>query len=330
VSERGSPEPVRPEERRPDRRKAAQPEREATAAVRPEVSTVRKTGEPDRVDSHHHLWDLGRGYPWLDDPALAGIRRSFGVADLRAVLAPAGVDRTVLVEAGRCDAAEVGEFLALAANTPEIAGVVGWAELTDPRLPATLAEYRLCPGGDLLVGVRAQVQGEADPGYLRRPDVQRGLSTVAEAGLAYDLVVRADQLPGAAAAAAAVPHGRFVLDHLGKPPIKAGELAGWRASLAGLAARPNACAKLSGLVTEADWARWTPADLRPYVLTAVELFGPGRLMFGSDWPVCLLAASYRQVVDALAEAIADLSAAERAGIWGGNAARWYRLDVSPS
>jgi L-fuconolactonase len=282
------------------------------------------------VDSHHHLWDLARRYAWLDDPALAGIRRDFGVADLRAVLAPAGVARTVLVEAGRCEAAEVGEFLALAADTPEIAGVVGWADLTDPDLPGTLTGHRLAPGGDLLVGVRAQVQGEADPDYLRRPDVQRGLSTVADAGLAYDLVVRADQLPAAGAAAAAVPHGRFVLDHLGKPPIAAGGLAGWRAQLAPLAALPNVSAKLSGLVTEADWTKWTPSDLRPYVLTAVELFGTDRLMFGSDWPVCLLAASYQQVLDALAVTLAGLSAAEQAGIWAGNAVRWYDLDVSPS
>jgi L-fuconolactonase len=282
------------------------------------------------VDSHHHLWELGRGYAWLADPALARIRRDFGLADLAAAIAPAGVSRTVLVEAGRCDRAEVGEFLALAAGAPQIGGVVGWADLTDRDLAATLAEHRLSPGGDLLVGVRAQVQAEPDPDYLRRVDVHSGLSAVADAGLAYDLVVRADQLPAAAVAAAAVPSGRFVLDHLGKPPIAAGGLAGWRAQLAPLAAQPNVCAKLSGLVTEADWSTWTPADLRPYVLTAVELFGPGRLMFGSDWPVCLLAASYQQVIDALAEILAELSPAEQAGIWAGNATRWYDLDLDPA
>jgi L-fuconolactonase len=171
------------------------------------------------------------------------------------------------------------------------------------------------------------VQGEPDPDYLRRPDVHRGLSTVADAGLAYDLVVRVDQLPGAAAAAAAVPHCRFVLDHLGKPRIAAGGLAEWRALLAPLARQPNVYAKLSGLVTEADWTKWTPADLRPYVLAAVDLFGPDRLMFGSDWPVCLLAASYQQLVDALAAALDGLTDAEQAGIWAGTAIRAYRLDV---
>jgi L-fuconolactonase len=283
--------------------------------------------DPVIIDAHHHLWDLARGYAWLNQPALARIRRDFGVADLRAVLAPAGVRRTVLVEAGRGDAAEVREFLALAGDTPEIAGVVGWADLTDPALPDTLAEHRLAPGGDLLVGVRAQVQGEADPDYLRRSDVQRGLSTVADSALAFDLVVRSDQLPAAGVAAAAVPHGRFVLDHLGKPHVAAGDLAGWRDRLLPLAAQPNAYAKLSGLVTEADWTTWTPADLRPYVLTAIDLFGPDRLMFGSDWPVCLLAASYQQVVDALTAALGGLSAAELAEIWAGTAARCYDLDT---
>jgi L-fuconolactonase len=246
----------------------------------------------------------------VDEPALAPIRRDFRPDDLLEVLGPAGVTRTVLVEGGRCDSAEVTEFLALAAATPQIAGVVGWADLTDPDLAGTLAAHRARPGGDLLVGVRAQVQGEPDPDYLRRPDVHAGLSTVAAAGLAYDLVVRVDQLPGAAAAATAVPDCRFVLDHLAVAP---------------LAACPNATAKLSGLVTEADWTRWTPADLRPYVLTAVELFGPDRLMFGSDWPVCLLAATYQQVADALESILDGLSPADRAHIWAGTATRTYRL-----
>jgi L-fuconolactonase len=290
---------------------------------------------PVRIDSHHHLWRLADGYRWLDVPELAPIRRDFAVADLRAALAsvgaervagePAGVDRTILVEAGRESAAEVTEFLALAAATPEIAGVVGWADLTAPDLAGALAAHRAGPGGRWLVGVRSQVQRQPDPDYLRRPDVQAGLATVAAAGLAFDLVVRVDQLPAAAAAAAAVPQCRFVLDHLGKPAIAAGGYDRWRERVAPLAGLPNVTAKLSGLVTEADRAGWTVDDLRPYVATAVDLFGPERLMFGSDWPVCLLAASYAEVVDALADALGPLAPAERAAIWGGTAARTYRL-----
>jgi L-fuconolactonase len=285
------------------------------------------------IDAHHHVWRLARGYRWLDPPPLAPIRRDFDVADLRAEAGPAGVDRTVLVEAGRGSAAEVPEFLALAEETDLIAGVVGWVDLTAPDLAGTLAAHRAGPGGRWLVGSRSQVQGEADPDYLGRREVQAGLATVAAAGLAFDLVVRVDQLAGAAAAAAAVPECRLVLDHLGKPGIAAGGHDRWRAELAPLAGRPNVTAKLSGLVTEADWTNWTADDLRPYVSSAVELFGPGRLMFGSDWPVCLLAAPYARVMAALAEALdglsTELTATERAAVWGGTAARTYRLDLRP-
>jgi L-fuconolactonase len=285
---------------------------------------------PALVDAHHHLWRLDRGYAWLDAPALTPIRRDFSVADLRAATSPAGVARTVLVEAGREAAAEVGEFLAIAEATPEVAGVVGWVDLTAPDLADVLAAHRAGPGGRWLVGVRSQVQHEPDPEYLRRADVQAGLATVAEAGLAFDLVVRAEQLPGATTAAAAVPQCRFVLDHLGKPAIAAGQLERWRALLAPLAGQPNVVAKLSGLVTEADWARWTVEDLRPYVSAAMVLFGPERLMFGSDWPVCLLAASYQRVVDALAEALGPLSPDEQTAIWSGTATRVYGLDHEPA
>jgi len=279
------------------------------------------------VDAHHHLWRLGEGYEWLDAPELAPIRRSFGPEDLRPVLAGAGVDRTVLVEGGRCDRDEAPVLLRYALSMPPIAGVVAWAELTDPAVSDTLAAYRELPGGDRLVGVRSQVQGEADPDYLDRPEVRRGLRTVAAAGLAFDLVIRTDQLPAAARAARDLPELRFVLDHLGKPPIRQGAagLARWRDAVRALAANPNVSAKLSGLVTEADWGAWTVAQLRPFVSTAVEAFGPDRLMFGSDWPVCLLAAAYGEVKDALTAALPPLSPAAQAAVFGGTAIRVYRL-----
>jgi L-fuconolactonase len=274
------------------------------------------------VDAHHHLWDLSAGYRWLDDPSLKPIRRSFGPADLRAELLAAGVSHTVLVEAGRCEPSEVDEFLAIATETPEIAGVVGWCDLADPRLP----------GSPLLVGARAQVQGEPDPGYLARQDVRDGLRRIADAGLAYDLVIRSDQLVSAADAAEAIPHLTFVLDHLGKPSIRDGvrALPAWRESLAALAAHPNVYAKLSGLVTEADWRTWRPADLQPFVDTAVELFGPRRLMFGSDWPVCLLAASYSDVLAALRDCVDSLGPIDKANIFGQTAIRAYKLTVGVS
>jgi L-fuconolactonase len=274
------------------------------------------------IDAHQHLWTAG--YAWLADPALARIRRDYTVADLRAAIRGAGVDRTVLVEAARCDDAETTEFLALAEATPEIAAVVGWASLTDPGLAATIERHRAGTGGRLLAGLRDQVQGQPDE-HLDRPDVRAGLATVAAAGLVNELVVRAAQLPSVARAAAALPESTFVLDHLGKPRVAAGRegLREWLELVAPVAERPNVVAKLSGLVAEADWATWSPADLRPFVLAAVELFGPDRLMFGSDWPVCEVAATYAQVKDAMAEALGGTPG----DVFAGTAIRTYRLEL---
>ncbi|MGK5741157.1 amidohydrolase family protein [Micromonospora sp. URMC 103] len=279
------------------------------------------------VDAHHHLWRIEDGYAWLDAPDLAPIRRSFGPGDLQPELVAAGVDRTVLVEGGRCDTEEAALLLAYARASTVIGGVVAWADPADPALADTIAAYRQAPGGDLLVGVRPQLQAESDPGYLERPQVRRGLRTIADSGLALDVVVRVDQLAAVAGAARAVPELRFVLDHLGKPRIRDGAagLAAWTGPLAAVAAEPNVTAKLSGLVTEAAWDRWTVADLRPFVTEAVERFGPQRLMFGSDWPVCRLAASYGRVLSALTEALPPLSAPERAAVLGDTAVRTYRL-----
>lgn len=278
------------------------------------------------VDAHHHLWRPERGYTWLDEPGLEGIRRPFTPADLTAELAAAGVGATVLVEGGRCHTDEAAEFLGYAADTEPIAGVVAWIDVAAGDVDATLARYRGLRGGELLVGVRSQVQGEADPDYLDRPDVRRGLAGIAAAGLAFDLVIRADQLPSAARAARAVPQLRFVLDHLGKPRIDEGEagLKRWREPFAALAANANVTCKLSGMVTEAG-PGWTPGDLRPFVAVAVEEFGPRRLMFGSDWPVCLLVADYGGVLAALREALPPLPDRDLDEIFAGTAVRTYGL-----
>ncbi len=273
------------------------------------------------IDAHQHLWTAD--YAWLTDPSLTAIRRDYRVADLRANLRAAGVDRTVLVEAGRGDDAETTEFLALADTTPEIAGVTGWASLTDRKLGDTIAGHRTGTGGHLLVGIRDQTQGYPDD-HLDRADVRAGLATVAAAGLVNELVVRVRQLPSVARAAAALPESTFVLDHLGKPRVAAGAdgLREWRELVAPVAAMPNVMAKLSGLVAEADWVAWTVDDLRPFVLAAVELFGTDRLMFGSDWPVCEVAATYVQVKDA----VVDMLGGTPADVFAGTAIRTYRLD----
>ncbi|MFJ9815172.1 amidohydrolase family protein [Streptomyces sp. NPDC101151] len=277
------------------------------------------------VDAHHHVWDLSvRDQDWIRGAELRSLRRNFTLADLAPEARAAGVDRTVLVQTVTV-AEETPEFLALAAEHELVAGVVGWTDLTRPGIADELARLRELPGGRFLKGIRHQVQGEPDPEWLLRADVQRGLAAVAGAGLVYDLVVLPHQLPACAKAAAGVPRLTFVLDHLGKPPIASGEHEPWATALRTLAALPNTVAKLSGLVTEADPASWTTDDLRPYTDTALEAFGPGRLMFGSDWPVCTLAATYSQVSETTRELTSGLSAAERSAVYEGTAKRVYGL-----
>jgi L-fuconolactonase len=277
------------------------------------------------VDAHHHVWDLSvRDQDWITGPELQPLRRDFGVADLAPQARAAGVDRTVLVQTITVPE-ETPEFLALAARSELIAGVVGWTDLTRPDVADELARLRELPGGRHLKGIRHQVQGETDPEWLLRPDVRDGLAAVAEAGLVYDLVVLPHQLPACIRAAADHPGLTFVLDHLGKPPIATGVLQPWATAVRALAELPNTVCKLSGMVTEADHAKWTVDGLRPYADTVLDAFGPGRLMFGSDWPVCTLAASYGQVVYAAEELTGGLGAEERAEVFGGTATRVYRL-----
>ncbi|MFF4037533.1 amidohydrolase family protein [Streptomyces sp. NPDC001816] len=277
------------------------------------------------VDAHHHVWDLSvRDQDWIQGPELEPLRKNFTLADLEPEARAAGVDRTVLVQTVTVPE-ETPEFLAMAAGHDLVAGVVGWSDLTRPDLADELARLRELPGGPYLKGIRHQVQGEPDPQWLLRADVRRGLAAVAEAGLVYDLVVLPHQLPACTKAAADLPQLTFVLDHLGKPPIASGEHEPWATALRALAALPNTVAKLSGLVTEADPASWTTEDLRPYTETALEAFGPDRLMFGSDWPVCTLAATYAQVIDTAGELTSGLSAAERTALCEGTAGRVYDL-----
>lgn len=275
------------------------------------------------VDAHHHVWDLSvRDQDWI--PQDSPLRRDFGVTDLAPQARAAGVDRTVLVQTVTV-AEETPEFLELAASHELIAGVVGWTDLTRPDVADELARLRELPGGCHLKGIRHQVQGEPDPEWLLRPDVLRGLAAVAEAGLVYDLIVLAHQLPACAKAAAALPQLTFVLDHLGKPPIASGAREPWASDLRALAALPNTTAKLSGLVTEADPASWSIDDLRPYAETALDAFGPDRLMFGSDWPVCTDRTSYGEVLSATRELTAGLSPTEHAQLFETTATRVYGL-----
>lgn len=282
------------------------------------------------VDAHHHVWDPDtRPHAWLDD--LPALRRRFGAADFTAVAADHGVAASVLVQV-LASAAETEEFLALAATPAAsqgmIAGVVGWADLTASDVASEIARLRHLPGGDRLAGIRHLVQDEPDPGWLDRPDVRRGMRAVGDAGLAYDLLVRPAQLPAALRVASDLGDVRFVLDHGGKPDIASGHLEPWSSLVTELARRPNVTCKLSGLVTEAG-SGWTATQIAPYADWLLDCFGPARLMFGSDWPVCTLAASYGEVLALAREALGDqLSPAEHDAVFASNAITTYQLAVT--
>jgi L-fuconolactonase len=281
------------------------------------------------IDAHHHVWNLQvRDQDWINGTHMAVLRRNFSLDDLRPSAHAAGVTATVLVQTVT-EAAETPELLAVAAADPLVAGVVGWTDLTAPAVADELARLRSCPGGSYLAGIRHQVQSEPDPDWLRRADVIRGLRAVAAAGLCYDLVVLPHQIPAATYAAAAVPGLTLVLDHAGKPPIASGDLEPWASAINVFAAQPNTVCKLSGLVTEAASGARLP-HFRPFADVIMSAFGADRIMFGSDWPVCLLARDYAGVVSLAQGLVAGLSDVERTAVFETTAIQVYGLDPAPA
>ena len=274
-----------------------------------------------------------RHQPWLDQDGLGPLRRDFTLADLEPEAAAAGVGATVVVQTVT-EPGETPEMLALAASHGLVAGVVGWVDLTDPGVADALAALRGLPGSEYLAGIRHPVLIEADPDWLSRPDVLRGLAALAGTGLVYDVVCTQQQLPAAVTAATAVPGLTFVLDHLGNPDGTAAGHGPWERALRAFAALPNTVAKLSGVLSDSFAGRATPAvpglgdidsGVRGYAEAALDAFGPGRLMFGSDWPPCTLTTTYRGVLGAARALTAALSPAEQAAIFAGTARRVYGL-----
>jgi L-fuconolactonase len=285
------------------------------------------TSAPPRIDAHHHFWDPARySYPWMAGDAMDPVRRVFAPNDLRGPLREENIDGTILVQT-LSSLSETHDFLELADTVDFIYGVVGWVDLTSPTVDDDLDALLDGPTGRGLVGIRHQVHDEPDPDWLRRTDVRRGLAAVQRRGLAYDLLLRARELPAAADTVRSIPDLQFVLDHIAKPRISAGHDDLWTQRMPALAAAPNVAVKLSGMVTEANWSSWSPEDLRPFVEQVVQWFGAGRLLFGSDWPVCLLAGSYHDVMSALTAAWGPTSPTELAQVFGGNAQRVYRLNA---
>ncbi len=279
---------------------------------------------PPVIDAHHHFWDPARlRHPWLTD-AWQPLRRAFGPADLEPELEREGMTGSVLVQT-LPSGEETAALLATAREVSWVHGVVGWVDLTAPDVASLIEALRAGPGGELLVGLRHRVHEEADPDWLRRDDVRRGLAAIEAARLVFGLGVRTRELPAAYDTCRAMPELSFVLDHLARPPIASGDLSRWGRALLPLAELPNVHATLSGLVTEADWHAWSIDELRHPVELAVDAFGPRRLMLASDWPVCLLAGSYSDVIDSVRYLLAELPVHEQAEIRGGTAVRVYRL-----
>jgi L-fuconolactonase len=277
-----------------------------------------------RIDSHHHFWNpAAREYSWMPD----ALRKPYGPDDLRPLIEAAGIDGTILVQTVS-EVEETREFLQIAGSTDYIAGVVGWIDLTDQQTSYILQELKAGPNGDYLVGIRHQVHDENDPDWLLQPEVQVNLEAIAEQGLVYDLLVRTRELPSAITVARDYPHLRFVVDHIAKPDIANGEIEEWASLMNEFAGLEHVACKLSGMVTEVNTESWSAADLEPYISTVYDIFGPDRLMFGSDWPVCTLVAGYQQVLDTTVEALTNLGLldeASEAAIFGNTASHWYSL-----
>ena len=273
------------------------------------------------IDSHQHFWKIDRGdYGWMG-PHVAPLLRDFLPDDLRTLLARAGIDRTVVVQAAETEA-ETEYLLGLAAETDFIAGVVGWLDMDDAAFPERLAHFRQNPW---LVGLRPMLQDLDDDAWILRPRVLRHLALVAESGLAFDILTFPRHLPHVIEALKATPGLRAVVDHISKPAIADGTLDPWRAHITAIAAFPNVSCKVSGMVTEAK-ADWALADLEPYVDHVATAFGEDRLMFGSDWPVATLAATYGEVSNAARATLGRHFGPEgMTKIFGANAARFYRL-----
>lgn len=276
-----------------------------------------------RIDAHQHFWRYdAEEYDWIDD-SMASLRRDFGPVDLKPELERAGFQGSIAVQA-RQSLEETRWLLALAASSPLILGVVGWIDLQSPDVRSQLQEFA---GNPKLVGVRHVVQAEPDDRFLLQPDFLRGTAALEEFDLAYDILIYPRHLPVAAEFVQHFPRQRFVLDHLAKPLIKSGSIQPWEAGIRELAGFPNVFCKLSGMVTEADWRNWKPEHLTPYLDVAVDCFGTERLMVGSDWPVCTVAASYARTMSVVLDYFARYPAGVQDAVLGRNSQRFWKLKL---
>lgn len=275
----------------------------------------------EKIDAHHHLWQYSpEEYGWLDED-MAALRRDFLPQDLLREVTAAGIDGTVAVQA-RQTMDETRWLLKMADECDAIRGVVGWAPIAGEDFPGVMEEFEHSPK---LKGLRHVIQGEKDKNYILREDFNSGIRTLLGSGLVYDILIYERQLPQAIDFVDEHPEQVFVLDHVAKPRIREGLLEPWAARMRELGKRENVWCKVSGMVTEADWSKWTPETLRPYLDVVVEAFGVERLMAGSDWPVCLVASEYGRWFEVLREYFARFSETERNAVFGETATAVYEL-----
>jgi L-fuconolactonase len=276
-----------------------------------------------RIDAHQHFWHYAPAeYAWVDD-SMAALRRDFLPADLKREMDRAGIDAGVAVQA-RQTLEETRWLLELADANPFIAGVVGWVDLQADDVAEQLEPFAR---NAKLIGVRHIVQSEPDDRFLLRPAFRRGISILEDLDLAYDVLIYPKHLPVAIEFVSRFRTQRFVLDHLAKPEIRTGEMRQWEKHIRELAQAPNVFCKISGLVTEADWLRWTSQEIRPYLDVAFDCFGAHRLIAGSDWPVCTVAADYGRTLSLVEDYLQSRPPSERDAVMGSNAARFWRLPV---
>jgi L-fuconolactonase len=275
----------------------------------------------ERIDAHHHLWKYNAGeYAWIDD-SMRVLQRDFLPADLEDILQSAGVAGAIAVQA-RQSLEETNWLLSLAAESSVIRGILGWAPIASREFEAQLASLLT---HTRLKGLRHLIQAEPDDNYILRDDFNRGISAMLPSGLVFDILILEKHLPQAIAFVDRHPNQVFVLDHIAKPAISRKEMEPWRSNILKLAERSNVYCKVSGMATEANWNSWSEADLRPFWDTVLAAFGPQRLLFGSDWPVCLVASSYIRWFTIVDRWASELSADEQECVLGATASEVYRL-----
>jgi L-fuconolactonase len=273
-----------------------------------------------RIDAHQHFWNYdSERFDWINDD-MAALRRNFLPEDLYPILQASQIDGCIAVQAEE-HLRETAFLLELCEDHPWVLGVVGWAELAQDNLDEILDQWS---NYSKLLGFREVLQSK-EPEYMLRKEFIRGIHKLGQRGYTYDLLTYPQQLPAALQLVDACPNQFFVIDHLSKPDIKAGDWKAWKKSLQPFSERELVYAKVSGMVTEADWKKWSPADLFPYLEITLELFGPKRLLFGSDWPVCLVAGQYKEVLGVIESFADQLSAHEKEALFGGTAQEFYKI-----